>query len=79
MKNKPNKGEKMTGASRRFGKSFQKEKFEALSKAGESIEYHHPDYVCLSRKRWEEYQKAHHGISQKIYLDECIKLPKDSK
>lgn len=44
---------------RRFGKStFVTDAFRAESSAGNSVKFEHPDYVCFSRKAWEEQQKA---------------------
>jgi hypothetical protein len=40
---------------RHYGKStFVKDSFIAECKAGNSVEYHARDYVCMSRKRYEE-------------------------
>ena len=43
--------------SRRMGSNrYQRDRFELECKAGISVEYHHPDYVCMSRRRWKDYQ-----------------------
>jgi hypothetical protein len=43
----------------RYGKStLVNNSFLAGAKKGESVEYHHPDYICMSRKRYEELSKA---------------------
>ena len=50
------KQEKRLGSRpRRLGKStFVKDSFLAQCEAGESVEYQHPKYVCMSRKRYKE-------------------------
>jgi hypothetical protein len=51
----------------RFGKSMLvTNEFLASIKAGENPIYHHPDYVCISRKQYEKLTQQHQQYIEKI-------------
>lgn len=56
---------------RRFGKStFVTDAFLAEAKAGNSVVYHHPDYICLTN---EAYKNAIRQERQRL-LDEVLEV-----
>ena len=55
MTNKPKTNKWVESRARRFSKStFVKDSFLASCEKGESVEFHHKDYVCMSRERYKE-------------------------